>query len=39
MLTSWEEGPGGPRPFYEKLGFTETGRQVDGETEGRLVLG
>lgn len=38
LLTSWEEGLGSPRPFYEGLGFVPTGRIVDGETEARLTL-
>lgn len=38
LLTSWEEGVGSPRPFYERLGFVPTGRIVDGETEARLTL-
>jgi RimJ/RimL family protein N-acetyltransferase len=38
LLTSWHEGPGSPRRFYLGLGFTETGRTADGETEGRLPL-
>ena len=38
LLTSWGEGPGSPRPFYERLGFVPTGRQVDDETEARLTL-
>ena len=36
LLTSWQEGPGSPRRFYEQLGFVPTGRIVDGETEARL---
>lgn len=36
LLTSWEEGTGSPRPFYEGLGFVPTGRIVDAETEARL---
>ena len=36
LLTSWNEGIGSPRPFYEALGFVPTGRDVDGETEARL---
>jgi RimJ/RimL family protein N-acetyltransferase len=36
LTTSWGEGPGSPRPFYEGLGFVPTGEIVDGETEGRL---
>jgi RimJ/RimL family protein N-acetyltransferase len=38
LLTSWVEGPGSPRPFYERLGFRATGNIVDGETEGLLDL-
>jgi RimJ/RimL family protein N-acetyltransferase len=36
LLTSWVDGPGGPRRFYELLGFQPTGRVLDGEVEGRL---
>ncbi len=38
LLTSWVEGKGSPRPFYEARGFVPTGRIVDGETEARLSL-
>lgn len=38
IVVSWEEGPGSPRPFYERLGFVPTGRIVEGETEARLPL-
>lgn len=38
LLTSWEEGPGSPRPFYIGLGFKPTGRIAEGETEARLAL-
>ncbi|HVE19799.1 MAG TPA: GNAT family N-acetyltransferase [Ilumatobacteraceae bacterium] len=38
LMVSWEEGPGGPRPFYEGLGFVPTGVVVGGETEARLDL-
>ena len=38
LLVSWEEGPGGPRPFYERLGFVPTGVDIGGETEARLDL-
>lgn len=38
LLTSWTEGRGSPRPFYERYGFVPTGRIVDGETEARLSL-
>ena len=36
LLTSWVEGPGGPAPFYTRLGFSPTGRVIDGEVEGAL---
>jgi RimJ/RimL family protein N-acetyltransferase len=36
LITSWGEGPGSPRRFYERLGFVPTGRIVEGETEARL---
>ncbi len=29
---SFEEGPGGPEPFYMKCGFEKTGEISDGET-------
>lgn len=38
LLTSWVEGMGSPRRFYEGLGFVPTGRIVDDETEARLVF-
>lgn len=38
LLTSWVEGHGSPRPFYERYGFVPTGEVIDGETEGRLLL-
>lgn len=38
LLTSWVDGPGSPRRFYEGLGFVPTGRLVDGEVEARLTL-
>ena len=38
LLTSWAEGRGSPRPFYERYGFVPTGRIVDEETEARLTL-
>lgn len=36
LLTSWVEGPGGPAPFYQRLGFQPTGRVIDGEVEAVL---
>ena len=38
LMTSWTEGRGSPRPFYEAYGFEPTGRIVDDETEARLAL-
>ncbi len=36
--TSWVDAPGGPRPFYERLGFVATGEVDDGEIVARLDL-
>ncbi|TFH06123.1 MAG: N-acetyltransferase [Spirochaetales bacterium] len=33
LYVSGVDGPGGPLPFYEKHGFTRTGRVVEGEIE------
>lgn len=38
LLVSWDEGSGGPRPFYERLGFVPNGVIVGDETEARLEL-
>jgi RimJ/RimL family protein N-acetyltransferase len=38
LLTSWVEGPGGPAPFYGRLGFQPTGNLIDGEVEAILHL-
>ena len=38
LLTSCVPGEGGPRPFYERLGFTATGEVEDGEEVLRLLL-
>ena len=38
LVTTWGEGKGSPRPFYEARGFVATGRIVDDETEARKVL-
>jgi diamine N-acetyltransferase len=38
LLTSAVPGEGGPRPFYERLGFTATGEVEDGEEVLRLPL-
>lgn len=39
LYTSVVEGPGTPRPFYERLGFVPTGRIIDDEVELVLPLG
>ena len=36
LVTSWAEGPGGPEPFYTRLGFRPTGQLIDGEVEAVL---
>ncbi len=36
LLTSWVDGHGSPRPFYERRGFVDSGVLVDGEIEARL---
>lgn len=38
LLLSFVEAPGGPRGFYERLGFVPTGIIEHGETEARLAL-
>lgn len=38
VRTSWAEGPGSPRRFYEQFGFEPTGELVAGEIEARLDL-
>jgi diamine N-acetyltransferase len=38
ILTSVVPGEGSPGPFYEKLGFRDTGAEEDGERILRLVL-
>lgn len=38
LLVSWGDGPGGPRPFYEGLGFVPTGVVSEGEFEAALDL-
>lgn len=38
LLTSWDDGRGSPRPFYERLGFVPTGEIIDGEVEARLTF-
>lgn len=38
VVTSWVDGPGSPRPFYERLGFVPTGEIDDGEVVARCRL-
>lgn len=38
LTTSWGEGRGSPRPFYEKHGFVPTGEIEDDETVARKQL-
>ena len=37
LYTTWVPGADGPEEFYGRFGFEATGRQVDGEVEGRLA--
>ena len=36
LRVSWVEGPGSPRPFYERAGFRPTGEVAHGETVAQL---
>ena len=38
LLVSWVPEDGGPGPFYESLGFTQTGKTYGSEVEARLAL-
>ena len=38
LLTSYVPGEGDPSPFYQKLGFEETGEVIDGENVLKLLL-
>ena len=38
LLVSYEQGEGGPEPFYRRLGFEPTGEVIDGEMVAKLVL-
>lgn len=38
LQTSWYDAPGGPRSFYLRHGFVETGEMLGEETIGRLAL-
>lgn len=35
---TWEDGPHGPRPFWDRLGFEATGELAGTQTVGRRVL-
>ena len=39
LLTSWVPGRGSPEAFYLRRGYEPTGQIVDGEIEGRKILG
>ena len=39
LLTSWVDGKGSPRGFYESYGFRVTGEIIDDETEARIFFG
>ena len=39
MTVSYVEGPGSPKPLYDRYGFVPTGEIEDGETVARLQLG
>lgn len=38
VTVSWVPGEGSPEEFYLRLGFRKTGRVVEGETVGELLL-
>ena len=38
LMTSWVDGVGSPRGFYERNGFVPTGEIIDGEVEARRTL-
>jgi RimJ/RimL family protein N-acetyltransferase len=38
IRVSWVDGSGGPRPFYQRLGFVPTGKIIDGEVEATCQL-
>ena len=38
LETSWVDGTGSPKGFYERRGFVATGRLIDGENEAFLDL-
>jgi RimJ/RimL family protein N-acetyltransferase len=38
LLVSWRPGPGGPEPFYLRLGFQPTGEVDHGEIVGRFTF-
>lgn len=38
IRVSYQKGESSPQPFYERMGFTDTGEMVDGEHEMKLTL-
>ncbi|MFS8198570.1 GNAT family N-acetyltransferase [Streptomyces sp. CWNU-52B] len=38
VTVTWEEGEGGPEPFYQRLGFRRTGEMNGGQVVGELDL-
>lgn len=38
LLVSYEQGEGGPEPFYHRFGFEPTGEVIDDEMVARLEL-
>ena len=38
LHTCYVKGEGSPQPFYAKMGFTETGKMLEGEHEMKLTL-
>jgi diamine N-acetyltransferase len=38
LTLSYHKGEGSPQPFYEKLGFRDTGRMINSEYEMKLKL-
>jgi RimJ/RimL family protein N-acetyltransferase len=38
LTTRWLDGPGGPAPFYRRLGFVRTGYTEDGRVQATLSL-
>ncbi|WP_449406780.1 GNAT family N-acetyltransferase [Nocardiopsis quinghaiensis] len=38
VTVMWVPGEGGPEDFYLRLGFRSTGRVLEGETVGEMLL-